>query len=572
MKSYLRKLLVIIPLLVLTASSLTVTLPQSAQAITGSDFIAGRLTDDPIFFDNTRMDVHGIQAFLNSKVPVCDNWGTQPYNGTTRRAYSESRGVSFPLTCLKDFQQAVPHTAGDQYCPGTIGSAQKNAAQIIKEVSDACSINPMALLVLLQKEQSLVTDDWPWPVQYQKATGFGCPDTAPCDSQYFGFFNQVYRAARQFHRYSQQPHLYNYRAGQANYIQYNPNAGCGGSQVYIHNQATAGLYNYTPYQPNQALLNNIYGSGDGCSAFGNLNFWKIYNDWFGSPVTSYCFYGSPGQIVTDVTFRKYNHGIDQGNLLIYSGSSTNCIESHTWNIGVTSWNANVASNHPIVLPANAQVHYADLNGDGQDEPVLVGLNPTGSGKIEFHVWNRDMNKWTSHIASTAAADSITNGKVVFGDINGDRRDEPIVILFNNTGSGKVEFHVWDNDLRNWREHKATHMPSVNMSDATVAFGDVDGNGVDEPVLILYRNTGSQRVEFHTFVPEWNAWRFNTASNLPAMDPANGFITFADVDGNGADEAVLVSLKNTGSGRIEFHTWNVGVTSWRYHTASNQQTF
>ncbi|MFZ1523014.1 MAG: hypothetical protein WAS94_03260, partial [Candidatus Saccharimonadales bacterium] len=38
----------------------------------------------------------------------------------------------------------------------------------------------------------------------------------------------------------------------------------------------------TPYRPNQAALNNLYGTGDGCSAYGNRNFWRFYTDWFGS--------------------------------------------------------------------------------------------------------------------------------------------------------------------------------------------------------------------------------------------------------------------------------------------------
>jgi hypothetical protein len=53
--------------------------------------------------------------------------------------------------------------------------------------------------------------------------------------------------------------------------------------VFIENQATAGLYNYTPYTPNDAALNNMYGTGDACSSYGNRNFWRIYTDWFGNP-------------------------------------------------------------------------------------------------------------------------------------------------------------------------------------------------------------------------------------------------------------------------------------------------
>jgi LysM repeat protein len=53
--------------------------------------------------------------------------------------------------------------------------------------------------------------------------------------------------------------------------------------VTIKNQATAGLYYYTPYTPNSPAMVNISASGDGCSAYGNRNFWRIYNFWFKKP-------------------------------------------------------------------------------------------------------------------------------------------------------------------------------------------------------------------------------------------------------------------------------------------------
>jgi hypothetical protein len=63
---------------------------------------------------------------------------------------------------------------------------------------------------------------------------------------------------------------------------FNPNSSCGSTQTRMDNYATTGLYNYTPYQPNQAALNNMYGTGDDCSAYGNRNFWRMFTDWFGS--------------------------------------------------------------------------------------------------------------------------------------------------------------------------------------------------------------------------------------------------------------------------------------------------
>src|SRR5207253_1333233 len=83
---------------------------------------------------------------------------------------------------------------------------------------------------------------------------------------------------------AKQPQLFNYSIGNNSFVGYNPNSGCGGTNITMSNQATAGLYNYTPYQPNQAALNNLYGTGDSCSAYGNRNFWRMYWDWFGNPI------------------------------------------------------------------------------------------------------------------------------------------------------------------------------------------------------------------------------------------------------------------------------------------------
>ncbi|MBX4197079.1 hypothetical protein KW801_00800 [Candidatus Saccharibacteria bacterium] len=276
---------------------------QTAHAVPTSSFNPGRVIDDGIFFNSNSMTTGEIQAFLNSKVPVCDTNGTQPYAGTTRAAYSTSRGNPPPFICLKNYSQAIPSQAADSFCAGGLTAATLTAAQIIAAVSNACSINPQVLIVLLQKEQGLVTDDWPWNIQYRSATGYGCPDTAPCDADYYGFFNQVYNAAHQFQRYVKQPQLFNYRANGTFYIPYNPSASCGGSNVYIQNAATAALYNYTPYQPNAGALAAGYGTAS-CGAYGNRNFWLYFNDWFGSTYMPTAFKSSNSPIYLYVSGYK----------------------------------------------------------------------------------------------------------------------------------------------------------------------------------------------------------------------------------------------------------------------------
>nr|WP_244962811.1 hypothetical protein [Cryobacterium roopkundense] len=236
-----------------------------ADAANAQDFNPGNIISDVQFFDGGAMDAGAVQGFLNSQVSGCQSG----------------------YVCLKDFRQDTPtRGAVANACSAYAGRASESAADIITRVGVACGISQKAMLVLLEKEQGIVSDSSPSARQYRSATGYGCPDTADCDSTYYGFFNQVYAAALQFNFYANNPTRWNHVPGRVNNVRYHPNAACGTGEVYIENQATAGLYNYTPYQPNPAALANLYGTGDGCSSYGNRNFWRIFSDWFGAPIAS----------------------------------------------------------------------------------------------------------------------------------------------------------------------------------------------------------------------------------------------------------------------------------------------
>lgn len=291
--------------------------PPSASALSASDFNPGRIIDDFVFYNKNAMTAAQIQTFLSAKVPNCDTNGTQNYSyyynsstgeinnsnsgswvTTSRATYgqrlaawagSDWRGSQAPYVCIKDKKLNTSNIAADGLCNGYSGANNESVATVLYKIAQSCGINPQVMLVTLQKEQALVTDTWPFGIQYEKAMGLGCPDHPPaewapknCDPAYLGFEKQMYYGARRFKQYQANPNNYNYVAGRNNQILWHPNAGCGTSTVYIQNQATAALYIYTPYRPNQAALNNMYGTGDGCSSYGIRNFWRIFHDWFGS--------------------------------------------------------------------------------------------------------------------------------------------------------------------------------------------------------------------------------------------------------------------------------------------------
>lgn len=231
------------------------------QARSGADFDPGYIISDELFYRSGDMSQAEIQAFLSAMVGSCSN--------------SNCLNVKRTTTYTRDADRTV--------CKKYVGASNELTSAILYKVQEACGISAKVLLVTLQKEQGLVTHSAPSDSRLARAMGYGCPDNngGVCDAEYYGLYNQLYNAAWQLKRYST-PTPWGYYQPGVKSIQYHPNVSCGSKSVNIRNNATAALYNYTPYVPNSAALANLGGYGDACSSYGNRNFWDYYNSWFGT--------------------------------------------------------------------------------------------------------------------------------------------------------------------------------------------------------------------------------------------------------------------------------------------------
>jgi hypothetical protein len=141
-------------------------------------------------------------------------------------------------------------------CTGPV----KSAAEIIYDRAQVNKVNPKFILVLLQKEQSLVEDASPTQSSLDWAVGYGCFDNQACNERWRGFWKQVNSATLQFRDYMDNPQLYNYKTGNTYTV---TNTNREPMVVTPVNQATAALYNYTPH---------VYN--------GNYNFFKLWQRYF----------------------------------------------------------------------------------------------------------------------------------------------------------------------------------------------------------------------------------------------------------------------------------------------------
>lgn len=303
----------------------------------GEKFNPGNIISDAEFFNGNAMTAGDIQRFMETQNTYCVSG----------------------YTCLPQYRETTWSRDATPMCAAYQGAFNESSATIVDKVARACGVSAEVLLVLLQKEQSLLTHSSPSQGKYNTATGYACPDTSVCDSQYFGFYNQVYNAAKQYKRYANPSGTSNYftwyPVGRTTNVRWSPNADCGASPVYIENQATAGLYYYTPYQPNEASLLAYNGLGDSCSAYGNRNFWRMYNNWFSK----------------DTNFKTFIDGRN-GSYIAVDADGTVATGSSLTNLGLTTfinpsakitgfaWNDTVGKF--IASTTNSNLVYATSNG------------------------------------------------------------------------------------------------------------------------------------------------------------------------------------------------------------------
>ncbi|MGO1227272.1 S-layer homology domain-containing protein [Brachybacterium sp. AOP42-C2-15] len=229
-------------------------------------FSPGFLITDTRMFDSTAMDRAGVDSFLDAQGANC-------VDGTDG------------ADCLKNLTADTPQRAATAYCAAIPAANNATAGRIITDVAQACDVNPQVILVMLQKEQGLITTRNATPTQLEKALGFRCPDFQACDPAFGGFVHQIYHGISRLQEYGDPARGYRYQAGRTYDIQYSPFEFCGYGEVKIFNRATAALYNYTPFTPTEATL--AAGAGavpdDVCATYGNRNFFRTFSLWFGSP-------------------------------------------------------------------------------------------------------------------------------------------------------------------------------------------------------------------------------------------------------------------------------------------------
>lgn len=178
-----------------------------------------------------------------------------PNNIISDYVFTDSRGLT-----LDGVQQFLSRGFLGTHKTTDFEGNVKSAAEIIYESSLRYGVNPKVLIVLLQKEQSLITSKAPTQKQLDWATGYAVCDSCAMDdpriARWKGFGKQVNSAAAQFTQ--------GYFADIEEKGSVNGKFGPGipvevtGQIIVPQNAATAALYAYTPHIAGNRLFASLW--------------------------------------------------------------------------------------------------------------------------------------------------------------------------------------------------------------------------------------------------------------------------------------------------------------------------
>ena len=309
-----------------------------------SDFNPNRIIEDNVLLNTKSMTPQDIQSFLASRNSFLANY-------VTEAAYGETKSAA----------QIIYDAANNNYdCDGVTLNENPTEAERMIKCKRITTVNPQFLIMLLQKEQSLIQNPSPSQKALDEATGYGCPTGGYCNPYWKGFGKQVNSAALQFLAYMENPNRYNFKVGSTyiakdkfsmlksvsatindgtyNTIVTSPNF----TTVTIENQATAALYTYTPH---------VYN--------GNYNVHRLMNLYFpdNNSVTN-----NNNNIKPVVTFRRT---FPNGSILKAENKPEVWLIESGKKRHFTSWAAFISRFRPeqIVIATEAEINYYPLGAE-----------------------------------------------------------------------------------------------------------------------------------------------------------------------------------------------------------------
>lgn len=196
--------------------------------------------------------------------------------------------------------------------------------------------------------------------------------------------------------------------------------------------------------------------------------------------------------------------------------------------------------HPIVDSnfsnlSKSAVAVADMDGDGDRDVLMCGINSKGDRTTRLHENHQNGSYYTLKDHSLPA---VSNGDLVFTDLNGDQVPDILLSGVNNEGEAVTRFFINDGTGQFNPQENGT-IPG--FKNTTIDVADVNGNGSRD--VVIAGELASGQLSTHLYINDGSG-HFNLRENTPFPGMRNGDLELTDLSGNNHPDLLITGRTMT----------------------------
>lgn len=184
--------------------------------------------------------------------------------------------------------------------------------------------------------------------------------------------------------------------------------------------------------------------------------------------------------------------------------------------------------------SNGGIALSDVDGDGDQDAVMVGRNIDNDGSTRFYI--NDGTGTFSDVVDAPFED--IQGSVAFSDIDNDGDSDLFILGFNNESERLATIYLNNGDLGFSEDVGSSLIGSYN---GTVTFEDVDLDG-DQDLFITGTAPDQSSVHSRLYLNDGTGAYTERTNSI--ADVRLGSVDFGDVDGDGDGDLLITGFLNS----------------------------
>jgi len=236
---------------------------------------------------------------------------------------------------------------------------------------------------------------------------------------------------------------------------------------------------------------------------------------------------------SSIAFADVDGDNDQDVLITGEGASNNPVSKLYLNDGLGNFIE--MTDHPFEAVKFSFVAFADVDGDGDPDVLITGENSGGETISEVYLNDGQGNFSLKRLNPFLG---VAHAEVVFADVDGDNDND--VLLTGLFSPNVTATKLYINDGQSFFTEKID-TPFEEVELGSTAFADVDNDG-DKDVLI----TGETRLNVSIsklYINDGNG-NYSELPNTPFLGVKEGDVAFADVDGDNDQDLIITGYNSS----------------------------